>query len=367
MTSNAAIHFVRTVAAFGLPGSRPIAAMASDDPVWPTTLEILVEQRLTGLAAAACASGGVVLDAPAARDLAQAHRTAMADALRIEALVCDLVPLLADEGFDWRVHKGPAVARLDYPDPTLRSFGDLDFLVRGDQFDAVITWFERGGARRRYEEPRPGFTARFGKGVCVELPSGLEVDVHRALVAGPFGVAAAPDALWDGTDTFLLGPLAVPALAPSARLIGAATHAVLGRAEPRLVPVRDVAQMLVGGIDADATCRLAADLGVSPALARGVLCAVMLAPDLRRHPLVDWAFTYEPTRAEIRRVGAYVGAGRSYRGQVRAGLAAVPGVRSKAAYARALAMPDRQYLAGREGGYRRRLVRALRSGTTGRR
>ena len=64
---------------------------------------------------------------------------------------------------------------------------------------------ERGGAWRQYfedtrahpadvvhrvfgresAEPRPGFDRRFGKGVCLVRPDGVQVDLHRTLAAGP--------------------------------------------------------------------------------------------------------------------------------------------------------------------------------------
>ena len=75
-----------------------------------------------------------------------------------------------------------------YADPALRSFGDVDILVGGADFDAAVGALAALGFRRRFVEPRPGFDARFSKGACLERADGLEIDLHRTLAPGPFGM-----------------------------------------------------------------------------------------------------------------------------------------------------------------------------------
>ena len=65
------------------------------------------------------------------------------------------------------------------------------------------------------------------------------------------------------------------------------------------------------------------------------------------------------TAQEERAFRAYVGDTRSYAAQAAANLAAIEGVRGKAAYARAILLPERSYVEQRDAGYGRRLRRAV--------
>ncbi len=347
------------IAAFGLPTATAVGAVVFDE----SAVELLEAQRLVGFAVAALDAGELQASGPSAIALRAAHRGALADAVRLEALLVETIEGLTSAGIDATVHKGAAVAHLDYPDPNWRTFGDVDIIVAGDRFDAAVAWFEARGCRRRFDEPRPGFTARFGKGVCLVTPYGLEIDLHRALVAGPYGVVADPATLLEGRATFELAGRTLHALRREERCLAAAFHAVLGSAEPRLVPVRDVAQMLVNGLDTDRLVALAHAWRAEGVLARCLLVADALLPTADHLPLAAWAFGYEANRRERQMVRSYVATDRSYAGQARAALAVVPGFRAKVAYARALAMPDPSYLAHHDGGYRRRVARAIGLGT----
>ena len=50
--------------------------------------------------------------------------------LRLERVALDVTADLAAAGIETRLLKGAATARLDYDDPSWRSFGDVDLLVR---------------------------------------------------------------------------------------------------------------------------------------------------------------------------------------------------------------------------------------------
>ena len=100
------------------------------------------------------------------------------------------------EKLDFRVLKGSAVAHIDFPDPGLRSFGDVDMLVRAGDFGRAVGVLETMGGRRRVPELRPGFDRRFGKGAVIKLPSDLEIDLHRTFVAGALGMTIDLDSLF---------------------------------------------------------------------------------------------------------------------------------------------------------------------------
>ena len=122
----------RTVAAHGLAGStwrsphEPLPAADFDDLHAPVR-----RQRLTGLLWAAVRQGAmpVTQDAGGARRVG--HVESLAGVLALEHLLLDSVATLTAAEIPTRVLKGPVVAHLDYPDPTWRTFGDIDLLVRG--------------------------------------------------------------------------------------------------------------------------------------------------------------------------------------------------------------------------------------------
>ena len=53
--------------------------------------------------------------------------------------------MLRRSGLDHRALKGAAVAHLDYPDPALRSFIDVDLLVRAEEWDDAIQVLREAG------------------------------------------------------------------------------------------------------------------------------------------------------------------------------------------------------------------------------
>ena len=61
---------------------------------------------------------------------------------------------------------------------------------------------QQEGYDRRYPEPRIGFDARFAKSVTMWSAAGHEIDLHRTLVLGPFGLRVQLDDLWSNRDTF---------------------------------------------------------------------------------------------------------------------------------------------------------------------
>ena len=95
---------------------------------------------------------------------------------------------LEKAGIAHRVLKGHAWAHTVYPDPSWRAFGDVDLLVGTDDSDRAVEVLESTGVRRTLPEVRPGFDRRFGKDATLLSASGREVDLHRLLVAGPYGL-----------------------------------------------------------------------------------------------------------------------------------------------------------------------------------
>ncbi len=130
----------------------------------------------------------------------------LATELTLEATLLRVAETFEHAVIPFRVLKGPAVAHLDYPDPALRDFGDIDLLIQPDDLDRTIAVLTEQGFARRFPEPRAGFDRRFTKSVSVVNPGGKELDLHRTLAPGVFGLRVKVAMLWDATPVqFVLG------------------------------------------------------------------------------------------------------------------------------------------------------------------
>jgi hypothetical protein len=352
------------VTAFGLPGragvinSAPLTA-----PDWDALNETVFERHVTGHFVAALRAGAFAATDVQVHDAIETHHRALAIDLLLERTLVETTELLRGAGIEVRALKGAAFAHTVYPDPALRSYGDVDILVRGEQYDSAIALLRANGGRPRYAEPRPGFTRSFGKGVCVEMGDD-EIDVHRTFVAGPFGIALDAPSLFDAPQMLSLGGTEILALSPVGQFLHACYHAALGAREPTIVASRDVAQMLlVNEIDHQAALDVAGAWQGCAVVQRAVFGAWRQLGLDAPHPLLDWARSYEPSRFEQRALVAYVSERRSYATQALAGLGAVRGVRARASYLYAMALPAPSY-ARERGGH---LARWRRGASTARR
>lgn len=337
-----------------------LAEVPAGPPVWAQLLTVIKHQRVTGLLLRAILDEALPATSEQAEEAVFAHRASMVAALALEASLVRTVERLDKAGIDHRVLKGTAVAHLDYPDPALRSFGDVDLLVRSTQFDDAVEVLVAAGHQRKFPEPRPGFDRRFGKGSCLVAPDGLELDLHRTLAMGPYGVRVEVDDLWRRASTFEVGGRLFHALGPEERFLHACFHAALGDKTPRLASLRDVAQMhLARPLDVDLTLRLCSSWGADAVVARALRMAgdvLGLAPD---GLLAGWATGFSPSRRDRRTLAVYTGADPTYAAKSFATLRAIPGIRQKAAFLFTLALPDRRYLEQRHEGPARRWLRAL--------
>jgi hypothetical protein len=339
------------VASFGLPGreEEAINGLPLAPPEWNMLNDFVFERHVTGHLVAALHAGAFAATHEQTLDAVATHHRALAIDLLLERTLIETTRLLGGAGIDVRALKGTAFAHTVYPTAALRSYGDVDILVRGEQYDDAIGLLRAQGGRPRYAEPRPGFTRSFGKGVCVELGDD-EIDVHRTFVAGPFGIALDAPTLFDAPQAFSLGGEQLLALPPVGQFLHACYHAALGAREPTIVASRDVAQMLlVNGVDHDAALDRAESWNGRAVVQRAVLGSWRQLELDADHPLLEWARSYEPSRFEQRALNAYVSDRRSYATQALAGLGAVRGVRARASYLYAMALPAPSYARERGG------------------
>jgi hypothetical protein len=352
----------RAVAGYGLPERIPgLPPSTLGDEAWEAALAGVVHHRITGHFMRAIHDGAFPATDAQHDAAVEAHEHALGLALLLERVLLTAVGQLAAVRASTRVLRGPAVAHTDYPDPGLRSFGDIDVLVSNDDYDTAVALLCAGGGRRRYPEPRHGFDSRFGKGVCLELPSGLEIDLHRTFVAGPFGLAIDTNSLFGSEARFSLGGHELSALDREGRFLDACFHAALGAKRPRLVPLRDVAQMtLAPELDVARLTELCRQWRCGIVVQRAVglawdefgLCATT--------DVVRWARQYEGSTFERQALFSYVGENPRYARQALAGMRALRGWRDKVAYAAKLGVPRRAYVRSRDGSYLRRARRAFR-------
>jgi hypothetical protein len=358
----------RAVAAWGLPTSLRLPDRPLDDEAFATLLRECEQHRLVGLLGAAARAGAVPL-ADSQRGLVeQCWQRWLAHALRIERLTLEATACLERAGLEARVLKGVALAHQAYPDPSWRVVGDADLLVRGEQLGVAVDALIVGlGLERDTPELRPGFDARFGKEVLLRSAGNLELDLHRTLVEGALGLTIRLDDLFLAPGHVVIGGRRLPTLGDAARLLHACYAAAFGDWPPRLASLRDVSQLL-GTPDGPPTAevlamarawRSEAVVALAVTEARDAFAA---APD---DSLTRWAAAWRSSRLDRLLVAAQRGPARASTRHL-AALLVVPGVEPRLAYLRAVAFPQREYLAWRGLSIRDHATRALRRlGTRG--
>ena len=215
-------------------------------------LQHVVHQRLQGLLAWALEDDAFPITPDQVTQTVASLVESESHCLVLERTLLQTAARFERAGIEFLVLKGPAIAHLAYPDPSVRLFGDVDVLVRGAQFDEAARVLSEAGLVRRFPEPRPRFDARFTKGVVFSTDEGLEVDLHRTFVAGPFGLTVDLDGVFDSGTPFVIGARTLQAMGLEERLVHACYHAALGDLPPRLMPLRDVVELSrIHGLDHD--------------------------------------------------------------------------------------------------------------------
>jgi hypothetical protein len=185
------------------------------------------------------------------------------------------------------------------------------------------------------------------------------VDLHRTLVVGPFGLWIDLDELFAGTALFSVGGRTLRRLDDSSLFLHACIHASLGWWPPLLMPVRDVAQVASSakvdwGVVAERTRRWR--------LSSVVRHALETASDMLGAAVPEEAgsvMAIKPRRGEVRALNAYITDRRQRGGTAVSVLRAIPSLRGKLAYARALLFPSRDFLAARQRNGRPSYLRRL--------
>jgi hypothetical protein len=260
----------RAIAAWEVPGSiwRERRPMVVPPDEWAQLVDTVRDERLEGPLTAIIGGGGLQVSDAQYDEAERIHVEAMGLAVRIDDLVRIIARDFADAGLQLRLLKGAATARLDHPDPALRSYGDADLLVATREYDAACKVLCAAGFERRSPEFTPGFDRRFAKSVTFVSRDGLEVDLHRTIVYGPFSVGIPETELWCPGPVMDIGGTPVEALEINRRFVHACIHTAVGSREPRLTSLRDVAVIGAGSIDPDQIVSIATRWRIEPVIAR---------------------------------------------------------------------------------------------------
>lgn len=340
------------VASYDLPGATfPPPDRPLDAHDWQRLRAAIRQERLSGLLAAAVASGAWPVTAGQRNEVAELHRDAMAVAVVLDALLVQLSRVLDAANVDHRVLKGSGVAHTSYPDPAWRQYGDIDLLVPAVRYDDAIHALGQAGCQRTRPQLRTGFDRRYGKGTTLRHEDGHWVDVHRTLAMGPFGLAVQTADLFATATPFTVAGHTVRALGPELRFLQACYNAALGDVSPRLVALRDVAQLLLDHqLDRDRVLELAMAWEGQAVVARAVQLTWERFGIADRVPLSEWAHRYQPSRAEQRALSRHLESGNRYARKALASLRQIDGLRAKAGYLHAVALPSREFLQQRDLG-----------------
>lgn len=238
------------IASLDLTGTSVEAPVVVGEADAQPLLAQLGAERILGVAIRAVEAGGVVADPGFVEDLVDRHDTVMAQTLRVELMAARISSMFADKGVQHRLLKGAAIAHLVARSPMERSFRDVDVLVPGADIDRAVNLIAAAGGTRNQAPLREGFDARFGKSVTLRLED-VEIDLHRVLASGPFGVWMNPHDLFVLKDEFTVAGTMVPTLDATDHLLHACYHVALGQRDPVLANLRDVALLAEAGFDAD--------------------------------------------------------------------------------------------------------------------
>lgn len=347
------------LAAYGLPGAEPLVAPEGGIGL---LVPAMVRHKLIGVAAAALIEGGLVLRDTDHAAVAEAHEAAMRESLLLEEMLLEAVGVLDQAGVDHRVLKGTALAHLIHDDPSDRSFGDNDLLLSPQQIDDGVAALVAAGAVRPVPPLSGSFDRRFAKSVTLRWRGGTELDVHRTLAPGPFGLLIDLGDLARDPVEFLLAGRALLTFPNDRHLLHGAMHVALGDVDARLGNIRDVA-LLAARPDIDPVA--------FAAMAQRWRCAAPVATGLRsttvlghtRSAIERWADEMTISEEDRSRLEVY----DSRRGRFRAQAMAswrVLGWRDRAAFARALLVPSAANRAARGRGRTDAVAGLARASTT---
>jgi hypothetical protein len=178
-------------------------------------------ERVLGLASLALVDQPELTLAQRAEVERLGHRASMIS-LHVDASARRAGRQLANAGVDFRVLKGFGTARILYPDPSWRQYGDFDVLVRREDFERAVHALSPNLVGSPQAQPGP---AR--RGIIKEYPllddRGIEIDLHLAVQGSLITSTLDNDVLFSGGQP-IPGSAPMVALSPTGMFVHAVLH-----------------------------------------------------------------------------------------------------------------------------------------------
>ncbi len=355
------------VAAFGLAGAPPIELTEPlSNDAWVRLLASVTRERLVGVLASAIDAQAVPVTGEQLARMADLHEEVMLACIALEQYLHRIADVLEPAAIDFAVVKGPAAAHGWALDASERQFGDIDILVRSADIDRTVAALEAAEATRFTPELRPGFDRRFAKSVTMAWGP-FEIDVHRTLAPGRFGLDIDEASLWAGVGasgdethapaTFTVAGRPFATLTRPMHFVHACYHAALGDRRPSLASLRDI-QLLAAEVTIDEALAIAEPWGGAAVLAHALAEAAERVPsevgDAHR-----WARGYAASERDLDDIASYHDVDDRFASTARHSLASLP-LGQRPAFALALALPSAENLEARgltRGAHLRQLLR----------
>ncbi|NNE73842.1 MAG: hypothetical protein HKN26_09275 [Acidimicrobiales bacterium] len=304
------------------------------DEAFAALLRDATRHKLIGVLAGAVGEGSIPVTPGQFEQVAEHHEAAMQVAIELEQTLLAAVDVLAEVDVEPIVLKGSALARTVALEPEHRTFGDVDLLVRSTEIPAVVAAFEGIGARRAFESLGTEYDRRFAKSITMRWKS-HEIDIHRTLAPGPFGLRISEADLHRDRVPFDIGGRSLLAFDPERHLVHACLHAALGDVEPFLANQRDIGLLVTQpGLNHVRVLDLAARWKLEAPVAKGLLAAAKRLR-LPASTSTAWAGAYRPSRQERFLLASYQREQSRFRRTAAASLLVLPW-RDRPAYLRAL-------------------------------
>ena len=261
---------LRTILGVRLGADVRVAEPQGNDP-WRRTVEECHRHRLMGLLVAAVADDILATTDDQRAEVARLEVELTRTQVWHDAKLVEVSTTLAEAGIAHLVLKGPAFGSLDYCDRLMRPTGDIDLLIRGSDLRAAVDLLRGPDGVLVDPDPVPGYSETVGKSQTIVRPDTLEIDLHRLLARGPFGIRVVADDLWVAPRGFTIAGAPLQTLGTEDSLLHACLHLMI-LSERRALSLRDVAELLGSpALDAARAVDLARTWRIEIVLAAAVL------------------------------------------------------------------------------------------------
>jgi len=220
-------------------------AAPRDPDVWSRELQVILEQRLAGLAVATIRASGVEPHPETRSALEEAETLQAVLALNMEATATEAARGLHRATIPFVVTKGPGIASV-YPQRSLRSFGDIDVLVPPRSFGKAHALLINLGYREYFGRvPRDYFNRWCREGVNLIREDGASIDLHHHVPPWIWGGRMSFVDFLAGSEPINLSGGTLPVASPAHNLVITTLHVMSHRGQPghKLLMWRDLIEL----------------------------------------------------------------------------------------------------------------------------